>query len=380
MICVYSGVIEFGTISENLCGNIAGLTPHNGNKFLLRKNNVIVSIIGKQEVLEDKLVDKLLDDFSLFTKGLLSNAVLAALAGIRRNAHHIIRKFDNELDQAYISHRIMSDPIETVENDLIAIITSELESIVHQSKSAHCIGSESIGRWIDSRPKNYFDYNKLSCNKESGPTVLKMLVEKGVGSKGQDVPRNFDTACYTIQKSEFIKTSKLTALLGDKESEKSDREFAILSTLTTRYENHPPRLTLGTIIHTSGQYLLCLTPRCDSARVPIEGRAFLFVRLTENASIDKLTIKDNGRFVDLGIHKYPDDTSIHYFVPNSAKKPIFAQFTGHYGWFFTAILSGIKCKMRWIAELKPQVAQSYANNYAAHVARVGVTKSKWLEK
>ena len=52
---------------------------------------------------------------------------------------------------------------------------------------------------------------------------------------------------------------------------RSNRRFAALLSLKTRYPGRVPRLTIGTVLRTGGtdesRYFLCLQPKCDSVRL-----------------------------------------------------------------------------------------------------------------
>ena len=152
----------------------------------------------------------------------------------------------------------------------------------------------------------------------------------------------------------------------------------MLSTLETCYENYTPRLTLGTIVHDRKRYLLCLMPRCDSARVPVAGRNFLFIEIVKGPSEIDLIVEEGGVTVDLGISRHPYDTVIYGFTPTVDKKPITARKEEDKWLFDCKMPDGSAGSVRWVANMKPQIAQAFANEYAAQVCRVGVKKSQWL--
>ncbi len=376
LVCVYSGEPEMAKISERLRG-VTELKAVGGDDLLLRKDHIIVTILQKSAVPQDKIAGELVDRFSGFTKGLLSNAVLAALAGIRRNVHRVVGKFGAELDPAYITHRIMSVPVETVEGEILSLIASELESMVHQSDAASCIDNEAIVSWMGSDAGQRIKYDDLPCKNADGPELLKELIKYGADGKREGVTKKFKDACVWVSDNS-AKKSRLTGLLVGGDGKRADRRFAMLSTLETRYEKYVRQLTLGTIVHDGTQYLLCLMPRCDSARVPTNGRNFLFIRLAEGSSEVDLIVEDGSESVNLGISRHPYDTVIYRFASDVDKKPVSARKEEDDWRFGCTIPDGSVGSVRWVAELKPQIAQAFANEYAAQVSRVGVKKSQWL--
>lgn len=380
LVCVYSGEKDLKQIFNSINEEIDGLSHQDKRKLLLRKDHLIVTVLGKQDVPEDKIVKTLLKRFSKFTKGLLSNAVLAALAGLRHNVHRIVKKFDSELDPAYISHRIMSNPVDTVESEILSIIASELESIVHQSSASDYVDSNAIKRFVHNLGDNKIKYKMLACEEEEAPGFLKQLIEEGYDGKREDISDAFKKVCKGIMKKEFIKGSGLTALLGSDDAKSADRRFAVLSTLETRYGDIAPRLTLGTIIGDDDQYYLCLMPRCDSVRVPKEGRDFLFIRLTRDPTKVDLIVWDNGELVDLGVSKHPYHTVVSQFIPKPGDNLVRARKNRGKWLFARKKQDGSVGTVRWVADMKPQVAQAFANAYASQVSRVGVAKSQWLHQ
>lgn len=381
LLCVYSGEPEMAKISERLRG-VTELKAVGGDDLLLRKDHIIVTILKKSVVPEDKIAGELVYRFSGFTKGLLSNAVLAALTGIRRNVHRVIRKFDAGLDPAYISHRIMSVPVDTVEGEVLSLIAAELESVVHQSAASSHIGIQAISEWMGAKPDGAIKYDNLKCEKGHGQELLEQLIKDGADYSREGISEAFKKASKLVLKeNDFVGDSKLTELLDCNEPMNADRRFAMLSTLETRYEDIAPRLMLGTVIHDGNEYLLCLMPRCDSVRIPAEGREFLFVRLKSEPSSIDLIVEDDKEWIDLGVSKHPYDTVIYRLVPDAADKPVMARKKENGFWTFGARThGGLTHRLRWVAELKPQIAQVFANEFATQVCRVGVAKSQWLHR
>ena len=389
LMCVYTGEPDLAKISEKLCKEI-GLKRVGDDRLLLRKGSVIVTILAKKGSLtateykdflvdETEIADKLLDRFCGVTKGLLSNAVLAALAGISRQAHRIVQKFDATLDPAYLAHRIMSVPVDNVEGEILSLIASELGSVVYQSNASSHIDSAAIEQWMESAAAARINYSPLPVKNSDGPELLKQLIKFGANKKVEAASSQFVQACTQVEAHAFIKASKLTELLGGEKPQEADRRFAMLSTLETRYKDFTLRLSLGTIVHDGCRYLLCLMPRCDSVRVPASGRDFLFIRLEEKSEEVHLIVEDNGKSVDLHVSKHPYHTVIYRVVPNTDGKSIFARRGEDGKWGFAMQMpDGSSALLRWVADMKPQIAQAVANEYAAQVCRVGVAKSQWL--
>jgi hypothetical protein len=244
---------------------------------------------------------------------------------------------------------------------------------MHQTSAKSYINSNAICDWMDSDAGTKIDYSFLSVKKENAPSLLKELIRNGACTNNKSP--QVKAAIATIQKSDYVKKSLLTKQLGSNSPQKNDRRFAILSTLETRYADYIPQLTLGTIIKDGSNFLLCLLPSCDCARVPKDGRNFLFIELIEATNGIDLIVQDGDSEIDLAVSSHPYDTKIYRFAPNEDGTPVVAQKKGNDFLFEHEDKDKV---IRWVAELKPQIAQAFANEYAARVSRVGVSKSQWL--
>ena len=220
LMCVYSGEPEMAKISEKLREAI-NLETVDGNNCLLRRNHIIVTVLAKKAVPEDKIVDELIECFSSFTKGLLSNAVLAAMAGIRRSAHRVIKKFDADLDRPYISHRIMSVPVDNVEGEILSLIASELESIIHQSKAGAYIDSSAIKKWMDSDTGQGINKGELPCKEEDVVSILVKMIENGADKDLYDDPEKFKAPLQQGAEAPVCQGIKANRAAGEHRSPKS---------------------------------------------------------------------------------------------------------------------------------------------------------------
>ena len=106
LICIYTAE-NADDVAQVLASSVEDLTPSK-EKLTISFNKTGLSHWKIEIVNKDKqevdLCEYLINSFTNLTAGLLSNAALSAIAAIRDNTHHLLHKFNKELDPAYLSH------------------------------------------------------------------------------------------------------------------------------------------------------------------------------------------------------------------------------------------------------------------------------------
>jgi len=98
--------------------------------------------IAPRRVEETELPKRLTTEFAKLTDGLVPAVALAALAAIRNDAHRILQALNQDLDIAYLGHRVASPYPNEAEEHLVAILASEIASI---------LGDNDVGAKADQR-------------------------------------------------------------------------------------------------------------------------------------------------------------------------------------------------------------------------------------
>ena len=119
LIAIYTGNRNSADIlgqncSETECSRKVCTTKSKTTAVLLSNSTGLRLVWREKSMGNDKLVDAvsetqlpkvLLDEFAKLSNGLLSNVALATISSMRDTTHHVLRKFQSELDAPFLHHR-----------------------------------------------------------------------------------------------------------------------------------------------------------------------------------------------------------------------------------------------------------------------------------
>ncbi len=384
-------LLEESIIPELLKINIDGRLDDTGCIYKFGHSKIIViekanGNISENSTTDEELPDRIIDEFTHITLGLVSNTVLASLSAIRRNIHQLLGIFNSKLDSAFLSHRaLLPNPIDAEEH-LLDLIGSELKNIIHKEKCNEPVSLDIIKNYINEHyPDEEFDFlfpNKTEFETIELPEKIKKdLLISFINSGIEKVFLSKNTP--TLDKLRFSENcfQRLTEqfCLDNELAQESNYKFALLTTNKNIYNSHNlPKLSLGTILKfespTIMEYWLCIQPKCDSVRIE-RNREFLMAKLnildeTKNSNI-------------ITIHK---NSILHFEIEYSIYKTKFFKFKANFHQSVQAeiideriIFIGDK-NMEWISTLKDDFAQEISNKFGATLSRVGTNPSEWLRR
>lgn len=417
LICIYTGLPKgdresnvIGDLRKNL-ESVGGVTVESNLKngvldFKLGHSQATcwrIFILGKNDVTEDQLPEKLVNSFTEMTAGLLSNATLSAITEIRKSTHHLLSKFRKELDPAYISHilGLISLPnareraAEIAFDYAINLISEEIRSNLQVSDSIkNSLSSEVLEKWpFHINTKNEIDYFSISLKGGDknyfGSSELKDLFS----AKTQE-----EINTIIIDKLRIAPTEKSTAVdrfteepiaffIGRKSTNDHLHELSVIQSArrdsTSKYpEGFKPSLKQGTILERISEgrknaYYLCIQPLCDSVRL-VCNTNFMFISIDANKSFTH-AIKHTSGILKFKIDPHPKRIQNFLFEPTPPRNEVLGERVDsdfEFKGFFENPSELIK--FRWIGELKENVVQAVVNDTAAKVARVGLDSFEWL--
>jgi hypothetical protein len=345
---------------------------------------------------EKELIDHLIDDFTEMTYGLLSNIALASLGALRENTHRVLRKFERRLDAPYLSHRTMVSPADEAQQHPVPLLTAEFNDVLEDSGVDGNASVEMIEKWLDHQIAE----GEISfAGKVEGLTDVQLrsafldLVKHGVDAeyeklKASNLLPKWKKVVETASRSD--KDSAITSLLiKDATAASRDLDFAILTTIRSRYEKPEPLLTLGSIvakrISDKDEYYVCIQPVCDSVRLKRD-TIFPFLKLHNSAEPNDegkispkfgIVVCDNSEYKKLRVSLKPRDISLEN-LKFQALGEIRAEQNPQQPYSFETV--GEAANLRWIGNLKFAHAQRIANDFAREVSRVGLVESDWLRR
>ena len=359
------------------------------SEFQMSKGPVRVAILAKegsvdseipgvadQVISESGLADRLVEEFSMMTRGLLRNVALEGLAALRDHVHKLLSKFDRTLDPAYLGHRLLLPYPPDSEAHAVEVLGAELLSILEDQKPGNEANLEAIREW-------------LITAKDAG---LNLSVPFDVPGNTDPLEKWMELLTYGKDGVSSLPTSKsnlensATEIFADNSTASilSNRLFSALLSLKTRYSASTPQLTLGTILcqecDNHRQYFLCLQPKCDSVRLE-NPTGFPLLPLVirdkkDNKQKFNLVITpEDGEWEYLEYTSKPSELTVRTFSPGEMP-PGQIEGSDESDGFYFQDTDGAKYK--WIAEMKDEHALKVVGDLASALARPGPNDAEWL--
>lgn len=360
----------------------------------------------------EELVDVIIEDFVDQIAGLVPNMAIQSLAELRQNTHKILGVFSKDFDEAYLSHRALLPNPQDAESFMVDLFVSELQSILEDSKKIYeVVNIEQIMDWIGKEFDNErykrlflngvynFDHNESNSRinetfgfaedydlsseenraeivekKEELNTILKNIFENGYCEP-------IDCRLLEAKKKKPIKNLTDMLYMNNDIAKRIECDFSILSTIKKRYTNPIPHITLGTIIKDEqNNYFVCITPRCDAARVEQGEYSFPMLPLTLIEGEDKkfeLIIHDDEH--KKFIIEYKTEKLLTIILKKdegNENQPVLAKENdGSY-----IFINNNEKVYKWVADIKRDKAQNISHTFAAQLSRVGFNESEYLRR
>lgn len=413
LICIYTGesvenLRDIYKAAENALED-GGLsfTESNPESQKGRGEHHYLMVLQKQSVIDVDLPEKLLEAMTELANGILPSFALAAIAALRKNAHHIASRFPKELDAAYAGNRLITDPASDIDELMRSLIISDFDSAIGLERVAdRMLGSERINEWIrvNNYPKNTPNTDINGKNSAAEAITIKMDKEFICGLNTGYVDGNRNEAVFMNgSKYQFNETqkSKVSSTFHDggsveaikKATMNTEGKFARLVALKREAYGQSklfsekqwcPSLALGTLLRLSPdqgnvQYLYCLTPACDTVRLRGVDRGFVFLKLEEvNADKAKkdliITLSDTTE-VKLRINLSPWHICTYIFKGDNNIGRVMATKEEESSMFF---FMSEETKLEWLGEVRHDRAMRDMAELNRAWMRLGVMDSEYL--
>jgi hypothetical protein len=334
----------------------------------------------------EDLPEKIIEELTLLTEGLVSNTALKAVTVIRRSAHKLLGAFNKDLDAAYLAHRAMTPLPEDAEALLKSSIVDSIDSVISYSDVASACNIDQIEKWFidntleDNEITIVRATNRVTINDEERKKWLikgykeftnNILQSYGKGELDENQFENYDRNGLLKNTNDcFIKSGTY-----------SSEDFAILTHHKSNFitPTYVPILTLGVVVQRqdNDKYYLCIQQRCESVRIQErEVRNFLFLPLTENGSYPIIFKKSQGDYIKLKVNINNSHCLLILKFKQTNKGLVQAiNEDGGYNFFDT-----YGKQYKWILDLKESHAQRIANKFASQLSRIGLEESEWLRR
>lgn len=389
LIAIYTGESDLRAVADSVSGVLSSCyneAPERCCDFVAVKGPVRLAVFGKAHtrvpsedpslsariVETSELPNRLINEFAEMTTGLLPNVAIAGLTEIRAQTHKLLTKFSCSLDAAYLGHRLLLPNPSDAEEEVVTMFVAEVLSILEHGDVSKHAAIDSIRAWFDELANESFRPQDLLESPTNTSDALLGFLANGIdnfrkvglsGWKWAEV-----THAFTVE---------------DSQADESNRQFANMMHVKTRYEDPPPSLTLGTILFSKWDgrptYWICLQPKCDSVRIG-ERRAFPLVPMKQEADQKgdfEIVVEHRGCWVLLRVPRKPAKIKMFTFESDDESLNKVTATRSDPIWEIKPIDGP---SFEWVAELKDEHAQRIANDFAGSFSRVGVNESEWVRR
>jgi hypothetical protein len=399
LVAVYTGERDLESIVSKIATVLRGLGPgrvRRDGDFVRMKGMLRVSVFGKahgdapirarasnaRSTKESDLPERLLDEFTRLTLGLVPTVALMSLAAVRQNAHRIVSRLNGTLDAPYLWHRAMLPNPDDAEDHLVDLVSAELHSIIEDSMPGRGANLDRIRLWLQEEDMG-------SLGQQFGKGVALQLddvvevLRSGADHKDATGARLGTKIGITSDGADKKKIAGFAR--NPTEAQRGDAELAVLFRLRTRYMNPAPRLSQGVVVAAEGGsaelYWVCLQPKCDSVRL-VEPKAFPMLPLVIVSDPEKfdVVVQDNRGHQRLKLSSSPSDIKMMTFAPMPGQDAIVAQRSVGGDYRFQALEGRKTVWYRFVAELRAGPSQAMASELANNISMPGLNDSEWLRR
>ena len=346
----------------------------------------VAAKFASDQVSEQQLPSRVLEEFADLSTGLLSNVALATIAAIRDTAHHVVGSFAGNLDGPYFHHRATIANPDEAEEYAVAIVLEGLKTAVRlRQVGTRFAGHAAIERRIRALAA---ENNELTLAFTRGPERPTEELSFSVDDVVRLVRDGVKTVYNTIELPDkpgrpHFERAFTSLFAGNLTATREAMNvFAALAGTGSNPETHDvrsgtytPSLALGSIVReTNGKYLLCLQASCDSVRVKVD-RPFIFVPLNEVTEggqyvVPRWSAQGRVEYVALRVEEfgYAKARSV-IFSPDPESEKVLASRIGRPKRLRFKSVNGRTYE--WVADLKSFHAINVAQNTAHQMGRLG---------
>ncbi len=363
---------------------------------LFKKNGTQILEQGSNQLEESEVPERLQEEFSALSTGLLSNVALATIASIRGITHRVLAQFPDELDGPWLHHRVMLPNQQDSEEYAVNVVLSEIKGAIDiRNIGERHAGKDAIAKRVREIAKGSMlhlhfrdEHGKLKSKDNVDPDMVIQCIEDG-GFKvlSQSIFGNSEKHNMGKCKKHFTSLFSCQSL-----QDTCDRmnRFAALTSIRNHPKKTPssewlPMLGLGTIIcqnpedeKVQKEYFLCLQASCDSVRIT-SSQKFIFVKLEAKREVSLsnppehvVPTDDTAEdYIGMSIpskESYQAMTTIE-FKPSPRKEVVEAILCpDSKRYIFT---DSKMTQYVWVADLKRRRALRVAQNLAKQMGRLG---------
>ena len=392
MIVVYTAEPDRETVRARVAAVL------NGFREIARPDNILaleafhtrILFIGKGStsemagrVEESELPARLVDEFADIGAGILSNVALGGIAAVREHTHRVLARFHPGMDAPFLTHRVLLLTPDDAEEYAVDLLASEFLAILQgQGIGARYTGREAILLRLSELRDQEVTF-RLMTKKDSEEGSRRMTVEElmelvDAGPPGlSEIP---NVASGRAQQEKLHERLYLMVADNLQSGICAHHEFARTSAHARERHIVAPeysaKLTLGTIVHSNDEYLVCVQPACDAVRLQ-EFTAFVFSRLVIDPNrFDVVVSNPVGTTVCLKLNPRASSVRTIDFAPDAASGTVVSASDSDEQTFVD--VSGRR--FTWICDLKTSFALRFSHRIANNLSRIGLDEFEWQRR
>lgn len=341
-------------------------------------------------VRESELADRLVQEYSEFTRGLLRNVAFRGLTALQERAHQLLATFEGDIDPAFLIHRALLPNPQDAESHVIEILGSEMLAILEEQGAGIEAGSDAIAGWLRHHGSDSFlEVDGLSKWGQGNIAAWTRVLTRGVSHKGRPTGVSGKDVDKLV---EVLRSEGTQALVPGNASpcgndypeiaRQANYRFASLMKMRNVYTGERRHLTLGTILFRTrdGMYFLCVQPKCDSVRLK-DSTPFPLLSLSvvnENNKFD-LVLRDEeygNNWICLVAQTKSKALELPRFTPEAESGMVVATLKGRR----ISVRDDKNAVYRWVAAMKDEHALKIVSEFSSNLARPGPYDSEWLRR
>ena len=376
------------TVAEALNG--FGDIARPGNILALEALPTRILFIGKGstsdytgQIEETELPARLVDEFADISTGILSNVALGGIAAVREHTHHVLARFHPGMDGPFLTHRLLLVTPEDAEEYAVDLLASEFLSILQ----GRMIGTRYAGRDAVllhlSALRDQGVTFRLMTKKDSAEDSRTLSVEQLMKLVDAGPPGLAEIPDIRAGKAQQDKLhERLYLMVADdlRSSISAHHEFARTSAHARERHRVAPdyraKLTLGTIVRSEDEYLICIQPVCDAVRLQ-NPTAFVFSPLVVDTNRFDVVVSDPvGTTVCLKLNARVSAVRTIDFGPDADTRTV-VSVPDSDGQAFVGVLGR---KLTWICDLKTSFALRLSHRVAENLSRIGLDEFEWQRR
>ncbi|PMM52458.1 response regulator receiver domain [Vibrio lentus] len=288
-IIIYTGEPRLNILRDDLWSYLNDESLDKTRDFEISSENLNIVFYNKADgvtavrpISEEELPLTAIQEFSTLVDGLVPAFAMKAAATIRHNTGKIVTRFGSGLDIGYLSHRALLPNPSDSEVFMLEHFISYVRSVLAISQvDRQTLGEHCVSEWVESNAEALSKIIRFN-NKDYPISVsgVKDLAKNGFENNLARVIANNTTdgisgAFTDSQKPCFEQAISIFDLQGGTCSTKSSIALSILAAFRRTFEDvggfQKPYLTQGSLVYSvsKNEFLLCVTPKCDTARVDV---------------------------------------------------------------------------------------------------------------